>query len=393
MAALPPRPRRRGAGRRHRAARSRSAGARATRSCSTTASAFPWRGSSSRTSTRSTRSSSSSARRSSPAISPRSSSAGATTPCRCSASTSRSTRRSAGRRPSCDDGRRAVLRRLDVRVARRPRRQRVRLPARDRRRASPASSRCIPRSSSRASARRARRPASASRSLRTSCARAAHEAWEELKDGYAGLRLDRWREYSPPASSPSRSSAATSRARSTSSGVMPSMKHGDWNHGEMTQDQLGIYRPFHEYGPTARPSRTSTSAVLDTSRRVDRRRLRLQRRRRDRVGSGNRRVVAGNRRGRLTAVELVPQVELDEAASRRAPAAFPAWRGHRVRGPRGARASLGTRPAPRGGARVVGARARRLAGDGLRARPGAARPRVTTPPCGPSRTSCARRSV
>ena len=31
--------------------------------------------------------------------------------------------------------------------------------------------------------------------------------------------------------------------------VMPSMKHGDWNHGEMTQDQLGIYRPWHEYGP------------------------------------------------------------------------------------------------------------------------------------------------
>ena len=39
------------------------------------------------------------------------------------------------------------------------------------------------------------------------------------------------------------------------------MKHGDWNHGEMTQDQLGIFRPFHEYGPTAPRSRTSTSAA------------------------------------------------------------------------------------------------------------------------------------
>ena len=66
--------------------------------------------------------------------------------------------------------------------------------------------------------------------------------------------------------------------------VMPSMKHGDWNHGEMTQDQLGIYRPWHEYGPY----RTAFENVylcgcVDTSRRVDRRRLRLQRRRRDRV--------------------------------------------------------------------------------------------------------------
>ena len=62
-------------------------------------------------------------------------------------------------------GRRAVLRRLDLRVARRPRRQRVRLPPRDLPPRSPASSPSIPRSSSRASARRARRPASASRSL------------------------------------------------------------------------------------------------------------------------------------------------------------------------------------------------------------------------------------
>jgi phytoene dehydrogenase-like protein len=31
--------------------------------------------------------------------------------------------------------------------------------------------------------------------------------------------------------------------------VMPSMKHGDWNHGEMSQDQLGVFRPFHEYPP------------------------------------------------------------------------------------------------------------------------------------------------
>ena len=31
--------------------------------------------------------------------------------------------------------------------------------------------------------------------------------------------------------------------------VMPSMKRGDWNHGEMSQDQLGVFRPFHEYPP------------------------------------------------------------------------------------------------------------------------------------------------
>jgi phytoene dehydrogenase-like protein len=31
--------------------------------------------------------------------------------------------------------------------------------------------------------------------------------------------------------------------------VMPSMRQGDWNHGEMSQDQLGIFRPFFEYPP------------------------------------------------------------------------------------------------------------------------------------------------
>ena len=31
--------------------------------------------------------------------------------------------------------------------------------------------------------------------------------------------------------------------------VMPSMRNGDWNHGEMSQDQLGVFRPFHEYPP------------------------------------------------------------------------------------------------------------------------------------------------
>ena len=30
---------------------------------------------------------------------------------------------------------------------------------------------------------------------------------------------------------------------------MPSMRGGDWNHGEMTQDQIGIFRPFYEYPP------------------------------------------------------------------------------------------------------------------------------------------------
>jgi phytoene dehydrogenase-like protein len=75
-----------------------------------------------------------------------------------------------------------------------------------------------------------------------------HEAWEEQKGEYADFVLSRWREYA------SGLEAVNLVGRYISSPidierVMPSMKHGDWNHGEMTQDQLGIYRPWHEHPP------------------------------------------------------------------------------------------------------------------------------------------------
>ena len=75
-----------------------------------------------------------------------------------------------------------------------------------------------------------------------------HEAWEELREPYAEVVLERWRAYA------SGLEAENVVGRYVSSPidierVMPSMKHGDWNHGEMTQDQLGIFRPWHEYGP------------------------------------------------------------------------------------------------------------------------------------------------
>jgi phytoene dehydrogenase-like protein len=75
-----------------------------------------------------------------------------------------------------------------------------------------------------------------------------HEAWADVKDEYADVVLSRWRDYA------SGVEPADVVGRYVSSpidieAVMPSMKHGDWNHGEMTQDQLGVFRPWHEYGP------------------------------------------------------------------------------------------------------------------------------------------------
>jgi phytoene dehydrogenase-like protein len=74
-----------------------------------------------------------------------------------------------------------------------------------------------------------------------------HDAWADLKDEYADLVLARWRPYTQ-----SGLDAVVGRYVSSPidiEAVMPSMKHGDWNHGEMSQDQLGIFRPFHEYEP------------------------------------------------------------------------------------------------------------------------------------------------
>lgn len=72
--------------------------------------------------------------------------------------------------------------------------------------------------------------------------------WEDAREAYAELVLERWRGYA------SGLEPANVVARYVSSPidierVMPSMRHGDWNHGEMTQDQLGVFRPFYEHPP------------------------------------------------------------------------------------------------------------------------------------------------
>ncbi|MHB1468571.1 MAG: phytoene desaturase family protein [Solirubrobacteraceae bacterium] len=74
------------------------------------------------------------------------------------------------------------------------------------------------------------------------------ESWSERREPYAALVLERWRQYA------SGVEEARILGRYISSPVdiervMPSMRHGDWNHGEMTQDQLGVFRPFHEHPP------------------------------------------------------------------------------------------------------------------------------------------------
>lgn len=75
------------------------------------------------------------------------------------------------------------------------------------------------------------------------------EAWEELKAGYAELVLDRWRPYLERGLEPNRIIGRYVSSPIDIERVMPSMKHGDWNHGEMSQDQVGVFRPWHEYPP------------------------------------------------------------------------------------------------------------------------------------------------
>jgi phytoene dehydrogenase-like protein len=74
-------------------------------------------------------------------------------------------------------------------------------------------------------------------------------AWDEAKDGYADLVLARWRAYLESGLEPERIVGRYVASPPDIERRMPSMKHGDWNHGEMTQDQLGVFRPFHEYPP------------------------------------------------------------------------------------------------------------------------------------------------
>ena len=116
------------------------------------------------------------------------------------------------------------------------------------RRGSPGSSPSTPRSSSRASARRGRRPRSASRSRRGTSATAGP------RRGRRSRRSTRRRCSTAGARRSSGLGPEQIVGRYVASPLdierrMPSMRHGDWNHGEMTQDQLGVFRPFHEYPP------------------------------------------------------------------------------------------------------------------------------------------------
>ncbi len=76
-----------------------------------------------------------------------------------------------------------------------------------------------------------------------------HEAWDQLKDEYADFVLDRWRPHTVGGLEPARIVGRYVASPIDIERRMPSMKHGDWNHGEMTQDQLGIFRPWHEHPP------------------------------------------------------------------------------------------------------------------------------------------------
>jgi phytoene dehydrogenase-like protein len=75
------------------------------------------------------------------------------------------------------------------------------------------------------------------------------EAWDGTKDEYAAIVLDRWREELASGLEPDQVVGRYVASPLDIERRMPSMRHGDWNHGEMTQDQLGVFRPFHEYPP------------------------------------------------------------------------------------------------------------------------------------------------
>jgi phytoene dehydrogenase-like protein len=75
------------------------------------------------------------------------------------------------------------------------------------------------------------------------------EGWEGIKEDYAAVVLDRWRPYLESGLEPEAIVGRYVSSPIDIERVMPSMKHGDWNHGEMSQDQLGRFRPFHEYPP------------------------------------------------------------------------------------------------------------------------------------------------
>ena len=75
-------------------------------------------------------------------------------------------------------------------------------------------------------------------------------AWEEVKQDYARVVLDRWRPYLASGLEPEAIVGRYISSPIDIERVMPSMKHRDRDHGEMSQDQLGVFsRPFHEYPP------------------------------------------------------------------------------------------------------------------------------------------------
>jgi phytoene dehydrogenase-like protein len=75
------------------------------------------------------------------------------------------------------------------------------------------------------------------------------EGWEQAKEEYAETVLARWREAGVSGLESERIVGRYVASPLDIERRMPSMRHGDWNHGEMTQDQLGVFRPFHEYPP------------------------------------------------------------------------------------------------------------------------------------------------
>lgn len=73
-------------------------------------------------------------------------------------------------------------------------------------------------------------------------------SWEERREPYAEAVLNRWAKYASGLE-PENVLGRYISSPIDIERVMPSMRHGDWNHGEMSQDQLGIFRPFYEYPP------------------------------------------------------------------------------------------------------------------------------------------------
>ena len=76
-------------------------------------------------------------------------------------------------------------------------------------------------------------------------------AWDEYKEAYADICLKEWSRYVS-----NMDKAILKRYVQSpldTERLIPSMAHGGFNHGELTQDQMGIFRPFFEYKPYRTP--------------------------------------------------------------------------------------------------------------------------------------------